>query len=298
MRFLIVTCLLAIASMPVHADDPDRIADIAATADTVDGIFEAYAQDNHLPGFAYGIIADGELVLSGAFGYIDLERNIPADTDSLFKIASLTKSFTALAILQLRDAGKLKLDDPVVTHIPELSGTSSITSDSPAITIRHLLIHAAGFPEDNPWGDRQLDATDAELLALVESGASLSNAPGITYEYSNLGFALLGQIVERVSGQPFTEYMQSHLFEPLGMTSTVWDFEDAPQDRLALGYGWRDGEWFDEPLLHHGSFGAMGGLISSIDDFGRYAALHLSAWPPRSDEDTGPLKRSSLRERK
>lgn len=297
MRLSIFIILLAIAAgVPLQAAEPDRIADIRATAGTVERIFEAYASDNHLPGLAYGVVAGGELVLSGAFGYTDLERRTPADTDSLFRIASMSKSFTALAILQLRDAGKLALDEPAVTYLPELAETADLTSDAPPITVRHLLTHAAGFPEDNPWGDRQLDDSDGELVALVEAGLSLSNVPGITYEYSNLGFAMLGQIVQRVSGMPFTEYMAKYVFEPLGMKSTVWDFDDAPRDRLALGYGWRDGEWFDEPLLHHGSFGAMGGLITSIEDFGRYAALHLAAWPPRSGEDAGPLQRSSLRE--
>ena len=292
----IATLVTLIAAPPLFAAEPDRIAGIRATADTVEQLFEAYARDNHLPGLAYGVIAGGELVLSGAFGYADLASDTRADTHTQFRIASMSKSFTALAILQLRDAGKLRLDEPVDTYLPEFSRTTSLTTDASSITVRHLLIHAAGFPEDNPWGDRQLDATDDELIEMVEAGISLSNAPGVTYEYSNLGFALLGQIVQRVSGLPFTAYMQQHVFDPLGMDSTVWDYDDAARGRLALGYGWREGEWFDEPLLHHGSFGAMGGLITSVEDFSRYAALHLSAWPPRDDEEVGPLSRHSLRE--
>ena len=103
------------------------------------------------------------------------------------------------------------------------------------------MTHSAGFPEDNPWGDRQLADSDQELLSLVAGGVSLSTAPGIGYEYSNLGFALLGQIVQRVSGMPFTEYMARHIFEPLGMDDTAWDYEEVPPEQLALGYGWRDG---------------------------------------------------------
>lgn len=297
-KLIIALCLLPVffAGAPAFAAGEEWTDRIKATAPEVRQLFEAHAAENHLPGLAYGVIAGGELVLSGSFGYANLETKIPADTRTLFRIASMSKSFTALAILQLRDQGKLVLDEPAERYLPELGKLTYPTSDSPRITVRHLLTHAAGFPEDNPWGDRQLADTDAELLQLVDSGVSFSRAPGVTYEYSNLGFALLGQIVQRVSGMPFTQYMDEHVFAPLGMTSTVWEYEEAPEEELAQGYGWRDGEWFEEPLLHHGSFGAMGGLITSVEDFSRYAALHLSAWPPRSGEDKGILKRSSLRE--
>ena len=285
-----------IAALPARSADADRIADIRAMAATVEGIFEEHATENRLPGLAWGVVAGSELVLSGSFGYGNLDEQIPADTRTLFRIASMTKSFTAVAILQLRDAGKIELDEPAETYLPELATLASLTTDAPRITVRNLLTHSAGFPEDNPWGDRQLADSDEALLSLVENGISLSTAPGIGYEYSNLGFALLGQIVQRVSGMPFTEYMATHVFEPLGMDDTAWDYEEVPPEQLALGYGWRDGGWFDEPYLHHGSFGAMGGLISSVQDFSRYAALHLAAWPPRDGADDGILSRSSLRE--
>ena len=292
----ILILLITAGQGSAFAADNDRISRIQSTATAVEQLFEAHAFENHLPGLSYGVVAGGELVLSGSFGYSNLEEKIPADTRTMFRIASMSKSFTALAILQLRDTGKLSLDEPAETYLPELEKLTYLTTDAPRITVRHLLTHASGFPEDNPWGDRQLADSDQELMQLIENGVSFSNAPGITYEYANLGFALLGQIVQRVSGMPFTEYMAENVFEPLGMASTVWEYENAPAERLALGYGWRNGEWFDEPLLHHGSFGAMGGLITSIEDFSRYAAMHMAAWPPRSDADPGPLKRSSLRE--
>jgi len=289
--FIVTLCTFSVA-----AADDDRIARIEATAAEVAALFEQHAGERHLPGFAYGVVAGGRLVYSGAFGHSNLARQIPASDRSQFRIASMSKSFTALAILQLRDAGKLELDEPAETYLPELADLDYLASDAPRITVRHLLIHAGGFPEDNPWGDRQLADTDADLFNLIEAGVSVSNVPGVEFEYSNLGFALLGQIVQRVSGMPFTEYMAKNVFEPLGMSSTTFEYDDADPERLALGYRWRDGEWLDEPLLHHGSFGAMGGLITSIEDFSRYAALHLSAWPPQSGDDDGILKRSSLRE--
>lgn len=299
MRYLILALCLA---APLHAQtvaeftDPDRAEKVAATESDVDQIFRDYAERQHLPGFAYGVVVDGKLVYSAAFGTANLERQIPASTRTLFRIASMSKSITAVSILQLRDAGKLSLDDPVSKYVPEVGGLTLLATDAPEISIRHLLTHAAGFPEDNPWGDRQLADSDEELRGLIAGGVSFSNVPGIEFEYSNLGFALLGQIVQVVSGMSFPEYTRKNIFEPLGMSSTVWEFENAPPEDLALGYAWQDDAWVNIPLEHHGSFGAMGGLITSIEDFNAYVALHLSAWPPRSDPDNGPLKRSSLRE--
>ena len=299
---LAAVCAAAAGPTRVHAQtipeftDTDRSARVAGTAAVVESMFRAHAEREHLPGFAFGVVLDGDLVVSGAFGTANLEQGIPASTRTLFRIASMSKSFTAMAILQLRDAGLLSLDDPASEYLPELASLQLLTSDAPEITIRHLLTHSAGFPEDNPWGDRQLAESDEMLRALVAAGISFSNAPGIAYEYSNLGFALLGRIVESVTGRRLPEYTRSEIFAPLGMSSTVWEFERAAAEDLALGYAWQDESWVSVPLEHHGSFGAMGGLITSIEDFASYVALHLSAWPPRSAPDTGPLRRSSLRE--
>jgi CubicO group peptidase (beta-lactamase class C family) len=276
--------------------DADRAEKVEATAAAVDEKFREYAERQRMPGFAYGVVLDGELLYSGGFGYAKLVPPAPATTRSLFRIASMSKSVTAMAILQLRDAGELRLDDPISMYLPEAADLRNLTVDAPEITIRHLLTHSSGLPEDNPWGDRQLADSDEELMALIEAGVSFSNVAGVEFEYSNLGFALLGQIVQAVSGEAFRDYTRTHIFEPLGMSETVWEYETASPDHLALGYDWVDEAWVNIPLEHHGAYGAMGGLITSIQDFSAYVALHLSAWPPRDDPDTGPLRRSSLRE--
>jgi CubicO group peptidase (beta-lactamase class C family) len=263
---------------------------------TVDSLYKRYAMAHHVPGLVYGIVAEGRLIHTGAFGYANLAQKIRATPQSVYRIASMTKSFTAMAILSLRDAGKLQLDDPVAKYIPEMTQIRPLTEDSPPITIRQLLSHSAGFPEDNPWGDRQLQRTDQELIDFIKKGVSLSNTPGIAYEYSNLGFTLLGHIVSKVSGEPFEKYIDSTILRPLGMNHTYWEYTDVPPNELAHGYRWINDDSREEAMLHSGAYGAMGGMLTSIEDFSRYMLFHLSAWPPRNGEDNGPLRRSSVRE--
>jgi CubicO group peptidase (beta-lactamase class C family) len=262
----------------------------------IDSIYRQYASDNHLPALAYGVVMDGELLVSGALGYTDVTRKIPATTKSMFRIASMTKSFTAMAILKLRDEGALSLDDPASKFIPELREVSYLTSDSPIISIRNLLTMTAGFPEDNPWGDRQLAKKPEGLHDFIREGIAFSNVPSKEFEYSNMGYAMLGEIVTVVSGTPFQRYITDELLIPLGMNDTQWEYTEVDRDRLALGYRWEDENWKDEPLLHDGIYGAMGGIITTIEDFSKYVSFHLQAWPPRNGLDRGPLKRSSLRE--
>ncbi len=178
----------------------------------------------------------------------------------------MTKSFTAIAVLRLRDDGKLSLDDPAERYVPELSNLRYPTADSPKITIRHLLSHAEGFPEDNPWGDQQLARSEAWLSDAMRAGIPFSNPPGLAYEYSNYGFGILGQIVQRVSGRPYREYISSIILQPLGMTATTLDPSAVPRGRLAVGYRREDNQWKVEPPLPDGVFGSMGGMLTSLRD--------------------------------
>ena len=208
----------------------------------------------------------------------------------------MSKSFTALAILKLRDAGKLALHDPVEKYLPEFRSVRPLTVDSPPITVRHLLTMTPGFPEDNPWGDRQLAVEVKEFAAFLTGSISLSNAPGIAFEYSNLAFAMLGQIVERIAGEPYQRYITREIFEPLGMKDTVWEYNDVPAGKLAFGYRRENDTWKLEPLLHDGVYGAMGGILTTMNDYARYVSFHLSAWPARNDPDNSPVRRASVRE--
>ena len=273
-----------------------RTKNIEATFPVIDQILTNHAKENHFPGMVYGLVVDGKLVHTGSTGYTNIKEKISVDTTSAFRIASMTKSVTAMAIVKLRDDGKLKLDDPVYQYIPEMKNQNYLTKDAADITIRHLLIHAAGFPEDNPWGDRQLGISNETLIDFLNKGISFSNIPGQNYEYSNLGYALLGYIIKQVSGLSYEDYITKNILQPLGMTHTYWEYTKVPAAKLAHAYRWINEAWVEQPLLHDGAYGAMGGLITTMEDFSKYVAFQLSAWPARNDVDNGPIKRSSIRE--
>src|SRR5687768_8254556 len=275
---------------------PARAERVRALQSEIESAFREFAVTNRIPGLAYGVVLDGQLVLSGAYGVSQIDGKVPATTQTLFRIASMSKSFAAMAILHLRDQGKLRLDDPVEKHLPELKRVTPLTTDSPKITIRDLLTHSAGFPEDNPWGDWQLEDKESDLVKLVKGGLSLSNPPGLAYEYSNLGYALLGRIVSRATSMSCQRYIDRHILAPLGMQRTEWEYTEVPEKLLASGYRWEEQQWKREKLLHDGVFGPMGGMISSVEEFSKYMALHLNAWPPRDEADGAPLKRGSIRE--
>lgn len=279
-----------------HLRDTSRLKKIEKVFGTVDSIFERYRREKKLPSVSYGLVVDGALVHAGYLGEINREKDLKASKTSAYHIASMTKSITAMAVVRLRDEGKLRLDDSVTKYIPAAAAGKGLTEDAPPITVRDLLIHSAGFPEDNPWGDRQLGRSKEWLLGLFENGISFSTTPGTAYEYSNLGYAALGLIIESITGQTYQNYITENILRPLGMKHTYWDYADVPRDRLAIGYRLEEEKWVPQPLLHSGSFGAMGGLITTIEDFSRYMAFHLQAWPPRDGAETGPVKRSSIRE--
>lgn len=252
---------------------------------------------HNIPGAAFGIIADGTLIYTNYFGAADLKQEHKVDSETVFRIASMTKSFTALAILQLRDAGKLQLDKPAYTYFPLLKNLQYPTSDAPHITIRDLLTHSAGFPEDNPWGDRQLAKTDAEFLQLLQKQISFSTTPQTNYEYSNLGYAILGKIISNVSGKPYQQYIKENIWKPLNMKNTFWEYNKVPTKNLAKGYKHYNGNWIEEALLHdapNGSWGAMGAMLTTISDFSKYIALHQQAYT--NSTSSSVLKNSSLRE--
>jgi CubicO group peptidase (beta-lactamase class C family) len=284
----------------VTALSRQAVADVGSLA----AAFAAGDPGSGQPGVAWGIVAEGGLAHHGGFGSRRCggpedgrTSGGPPDADTVFRIASMTKSFTAAAVLLLRDAGALALDDPVADHVPEVAHWSGPTADSPRLTIRHLLTMSAGLPTDDPWADRQQGQGQQEFSAFLRGGVRFAWVPGTTFEYSNLGYAILGRVVAAAAGAEYAEVLGSRLLRPLGLTATVLRAQDVPQRHLATGHRAVEGGWEPVPFDGYGAFAPMGGLFSSVRDLARWIAGLLDAFPPRDDaEGPHPLCRATRRE--
>lgn len=265
-------------------------------APEIDALFARYQADAHIPGMVYGVVQGGRLAYVKAIGVQDVDAKRAVTPDTRFRIASMSKAFTALAVLQLRDEGSLGLDDLAEDHVPEMKGWTYPTADSPRIRVRDLLHHVGGLVTDDPWGDRQQDLPHEDFAKMIAAGVPFSRASQSQFEYSNFGYALLGRIITAASGMEYNDYVQSRILMPLGMAATGFEVGDVPKDRLAIGYRWENERWSAEPELRDGAFGAMGGLHTTANDYAKWVAFLLSAWPPRDDADTGPVRRATVRE--
>jgi len=261
-------------------------ASFASLIGKADDIVRSYHERGGQPGVAYGIVRDGELVHAAGFGARSL-GGTPPDERTVFRIASMSKSFTASAIMLLRDEGMLALDDPAAAYLVELAGWDNGAADAGPLTIRHLLTMTAGFPTDDPWGDRQQGLPLAEFDALLAHGVGFNWAPGTRFEYSNLGYAILGRIVGKASGMPYDEFVRARLLAPLGMSRTGFAAEEFNKAELALGYRRGPGGWEELPFDPYGAFAPMGGVFSCVADLATWTSGFAAAFPP-SLESAGP----------
>jgi CubicO group peptidase (beta-lactamase class C family) len=235
-------------------------------------------------------VKDGVLVHAAGAGSL-VDGRVPGP-DDVFRIASMTKSFTASAVLLLRDRGLLRLDDELATHLPWTAGLLP-DGGGPPIRVQDLLTMTAGFPTDDPWGDRHEGLAIADFDALVAHGITFARPARTGYEYSNLGYALLGRLVTVVSGTDYRDLVQVELLDPLGLTSTRFDAGDVPPDRLVQGYAPVEAGLVAEPLTSPGAFSPMGGLHSSVRDLGAWVGGFQSAW---TGDGSHPLGRWTRRE--
>lgn len=294
----LVSLALLAAGSPAAVQAQTRTSDpnmpVAAVTE-VHNIFVRFGREAPVPGLAYAVVKDGRIHFMGTAG-VQTIGGADVTEDTRFRIASMSKAFTALAILKLRDDGKLALDDLAEKHIPQMRGWKYPTSDSPRIRIRDLLQHVGGMVTDDPWGDRQQVLTEAEFSTMIAAGVPWSRVGQSQHEYSNYGYALLGRIVSNVSGKPYQGYIRDTILRPLGMNASTYEVGEVPKDKLAVGYRWENERWVEEPQMRDGAFGAMGGLVTTVNDYAKWVGFLLSAWPARDGAETGPVKRATVRE--
>jgi len=279
---------------------------VAAGAKDFQTKVASFVRENRLHGAAAGIVHGSELVWSGGVGFADAASQRASGPDVLYRIASITKTVTGTAVMQLRDAGLLDLDDPVVKWIPELSDSASPAGIG-AVTIRRLLSHESGLVSEPPGTDFLAGEPSYEGLAArnLERVAEIFAAvpPNTQTKYCNLGYQLLGEIVSRVSGTPYPQYVADRILTPLAMSST--GFEPLSPDldrRRATGYAARA---FSDELSVAPSMPpiwAEGGLWSTVEDLARWLSFQVAAHAGASgdaaaaDQGSDVLARATRRE--
>ncbi len=268
-----------------------------AALNSLDARFTSLRDEARVPGVAWGVVRDGELIHSSGAGSIRHGEERRPDAGSVFRIASMTKSFTASTVLLLRDEGRLRLDEPVSTYVPELAGWRLPTADSAPVTVRQLLTMSAGLATDDPWGDRQQGLPLDRFAELLASGPSFAWPPGTVFDYSNLGYGILGRVITNVAGAEYREVVRDRILAPLGMNATGYLAEDVPEERLVHGYVRRGEILVREGTDGYGALAAMGGVYSCVEDLARWVAGFMDAFPARDDpEDGHPLRRATRRE--
>jgi CubicO group peptidase (beta-lactamase class C family) len=252
----------------------------AGTEDDIDRLMSRY--QGQVPGASVLVIRDGQPVFRRSYGLANLKDDIAATPSSNYRLASITKQFTAACILLLAEDGKLSLDDPVKRWLPSLPAAAD------AVTLRNLLSHTSGLIDYEDVMPENLvgQLHDADVLRILEGQDRSYFAPGSQYRYSNSGYALLALVVGRASGQDFASFLRQRIFQPLGMDSTV-AFEEGRSNvvRRAYGYSEIDGRWKRTDQSPTSAVLGDGGIYSSLDDLAKWdAALY----------DERLLKQSSL----
>lgn len=261
----------------------------------IDAVFAARAPERRGPSAVWATFDRTGLTHDGSYG--EIAPGTTPGVDTAYRIASCTKSFTATALLAQRDAGLVSLDAPITDVVPAFGEVALPTADSPVPTLRMLLTMSAGFPTDDPWGDRQESLTDDELDALLRAGLSFDSVPGTTFAYSNLGFALVGRAIAAVAGRPYREVVESTVLEPLGLTSTGFEATVPATGGVAIGHRRASDGGDALPFSGPGAFSPIGGLFSTVTDLTRWARWLGSAFDPEGQGDLdGILSRASRRE--
>lgn len=263
------------------------VRDIAA-------MYQAAVDEHRMVGVTWAIVGghghEQAVLAHGAAGHQEVAAgspvagSAPMGRGSISRIASLTKSFTAATILALRDEGALRLDDPVEQHLPEARGAIDLPADARPLTLRDLLTMSSGLVTDNPWGDRQESMSREQFAALLRGGLALSHTPGTRYEYSNTGYAMLGRVIDEVTGGDYAAEIRARFLEPLGMVDSAFEATSLDAARVATGH--RTNERTDAtrfeavPLDRPGVYGAMAGIYSTVDDLAAWMRFLAAADAP------------------
>jgi len=288
---LLLALTTAALSNHAAAQSPASDPEVQAQIDLFSAWLDGQIEIRGLPGIVVGVVSGDELVWARGFGHADIDADRPMETDTRFRMASHSKLFTATAIMQLREQGKVRLDDPVTDHLPWFTFEGA-APDDPPVTIEHLLTHSAGLPREagSHWTDWDFPTVEEVRVLMPNRRAPFS--PEVRWKYSNLAYTIAGMAVEEISGMSWADYLQKNIFDPLGMSASSVDL---PDPELATGYGRRmpDGSREVVPFVDARGMAAATGLTSTVEDMARFVSAQFRTG---SRGDDRLLSTSSLRE--
>jgi D-alanyl-D-alanine carboxypeptidase len=278
--------LIVICTLPLHAEIVAQKSSVAGVGNDAEVLgaerlvsawIEGQIAYRGLPGVAIGVVSDQELIWSKGFGFADIKAKLPMSATTKFRMASNSKLFTAIAIMQLREEGKLGLDDPVVKYLPWFKAKAAGDDDGP-ITIEQLLSHSSGLQREagDHWSSYNFPTTQELQRLYPERQAAF--APSVRWKYSNLGFAVAGSVVEQVSGQRWADYVEQNIFKPLGMRNSS---VDKNVSGLAVPYGRRmpDGTREVLPFIDARGMAAATGVTSNVEDMAKFISAQFRRGP-------------------
>jgi CubicO group peptidase (beta-lactamase class C family) len=278
LKRVVLALLLVIAvALPARGQVLMEDPRVAGALNLLDIWLEAQRAYEDVPGLSLAVVHDQDIVWSGAYGYADRERAAPATTKTIYSICSISKLFTSVGVMQLRDQGKLHLDDPVAEHLSWFD-IEQAYPDAPAITVQSLLTHSSGLPRESDYPywtgpDFAFPSRD-QIIERLASQETLYPADKY-FQYSNLGLTLAGEIVAAVSGTPYGEYVRRNILDPLGLEDTSPEIPlDQKGKRMATGYGARGRDGVREPLtfLQVRGIAPAAGFASTVEDLAAFAA--------------------------
>ncbi len=295
--------LTALVLLALAVITPLLAQDSTINPGAIRSFYESGLRRNGIVGSSLAMIRNGKVILEDNQGLQSLSPEVPVGNETAFHWASCTKSLTGIAVMQLRDRGLLSLDDPLVKYLPELSATHDSFGPISQVTIRHVMSHSGGFRDATwPWRDDDKDwqpfePTQWSQIVAMMPYTEVAFKPGSRFSYSNLGVIFLGEIIERLSGDPYAVYMEKNVLRPLGMSRSY--FDRSPYFLLAhRSHSWdRKGGKLTEDLFdfNTGITRSNGGLNAPIPDLVKYLNFLLGD-PAREAEFDVVLKRASLEE--
>jgi CubicO group peptidase (beta-lactamase class C family) len=298
---LLVLCILTVAPSagPARGQAPAQHPRVQQAGELLEVWLDAQRAYEEIPGISAGVVHDQQLLWSAGFGHADRERRTPATPGTIYSICSISKLFTSIGVMQLRDAGKLRLDDPVARHLPWFA-IRRTDPQAPEITVEGLLTHASGLPResDHPYwtGPDFVFPTREQVMERVSGQETLYPAETY-YQYSNLGLTLAGEVVAAASGQPYDAYVRRNLLEPLGLRSTTPEMPEQHRGgRLATGYSAlrRDGARVPVSFFTARGIAPAAGYASTVEDLARFASWQFRVLGREGGEEV--LKAYTLRE--